>query len=75
MDERRAGLVRFLLIGVVVSGLLANASTTGASPPGTGDQAPDFELPGSDGSTHRLSDFRGKQVVVLAWFPKAFTGG
>jgi peroxiredoxin Q/BCP len=42
---------------------------------GVGDEAPPFELLGSDGSTYRLSDYRGKQVVVLAWFPKAFTGG
>ena len=40
-----------------------------------GDQAPDFSLPGSDGSTYRLGDFRGRQAVVLAWFPKAFTLG
>jgi AhpC/TSA family protein len=40
-----------------------------------GDMAPDFSLPGSDGKSYNLSDFRGKQVVVLAWFPKAFTGG
>jgi AhpC/TSA family protein len=40
-----------------------------------GDWAPDFSLPGSDGSPYRLSDFRGRQAVVLAWFPKAFTGG
>jgi hypothetical protein len=39
-----------------------------------GDQAPGFSLPGSDGKTHRLSDYKGK-TVVLAWFPKAFTGG
>jgi thioredoxin-dependent peroxiredoxin len=39
-----------------------------------GDQAPDFALPGSDGKVHRLSDYRGK-TVVLAWFPMAFTGG
>jgi len=39
-----------------------------------GDQAPDFSLPGSDGKTHSLSDLKGK-TVVLAWFPKAFTGG
>jgi len=40
-----------------------------------GDMAPDFELEGSDGNTYRLSDFRDKQAVVLAWFPKAFTRG
>jgi peroxiredoxin Q/BCP len=39
-----------------------------------GDQAPPFELPGSDGQTHSLADYAGK-TVVLSWFPKAFTGG
>ena len=39
-----------------------------------GDQAPEFALPGSDGKVHKLSDYKGK-TVVLAWFPKAFTGG
>ena len=39
-----------------------------------GDPAPDFSLPGSDGKTYTLSQLRGK-YVVLAWFPKAFTGG
>jgi len=39
-----------------------------------GDVAPDFDLPGSDGRRHRLADARG-EAVVLAWFPKAFTGG
>src|SRR5262245_4698198 len=40
-----------------------------------GDIAPQFNLPGSDGRTHRLADYKGKSAVVLAWFPKAFTGG
>lgn len=40
-----------------------------------GDPAPDFALVGSDGLTHRLSDFKGRQAVVLAWFPMAFTSG
>ena len=39
-----------------------------------GDTAPDFALPGSDGKIHKLSDYKGK-TVVLAWFPAAFTGG
>ena len=40
-----------------------------------GDLAPDFSLQGTDGQVHRLSDHRGKDVVVLAWFPKAYTRG
>jgi peroxiredoxin Q/BCP len=39
-----------------------------------GDTAPDFKLPGSDGKAYSLADLKGK-AVVLAWFPKAFTGG
>jgi peroxiredoxin Q/BCP len=40
-----------------------------------GDMAPDFSLQASDGKTYTLSDFRGRQAVVLAWFPRAFTSG
>ena len=39
-----------------------------------GDTAPDFSMEGSDGKTYSLADLKGK-TVVLAWFPKAFTGG
>lgn len=39
-----------------------------------GDPAPDFTLAGSDGRTYRLKELAGRAVVV-AWFPKAFTGG
>ena len=39
-----------------------------------GDMAPAFALQGSDGKVHHLADYRGT-AVVLAWFPKAFTGG
>ena len=40
-----------------------------------GDIAPEFKLSGSDGKTYKLSQFKGKQAVVVAWYPKAFTGG
>jgi peroxiredoxin Q/BCP len=69
------GLVAILAAGAVFVGLGTTAVFAGTSDLTIGDQAPEFELPGSDGSTYRLADFRGKQVVVLAWFPKAFTGG
>jgi thioredoxin-dependent peroxiredoxin len=39
-----------------------------------GDVAPDFTLAGSDGKQHHLADYRGT-AVVLAWYPKSFTGG
>ena len=40
-----------------------------------GDPAPAFTLEGSDGQTYSLADFTGREAVVVAWFPKAFTGG
>jgi thioredoxin-dependent peroxiredoxin len=40
-----------------------------------GDPAPDFTLAASDGNTYTLADFKGKQAVVLAWYPRAFTSG
>jgi peroxiredoxin Q/BCP len=54
---------------VLVAGSVAAADLK------VGDAAPNFELPGTDGKTYRLADFKGKSAVVVAWFPKAFTGG
>jgi len=74
-----------LAASVLVAGLSAQATQTPAQAPAqtptpvpklvnVGDVAPAFSLAGSDGKTHKLSDYKGK-AVVLAWFPKAFTGG
>ena len=40
-----------------------------------GDQAPDFLLEATDGKTYSLSQFRGKEALVIAWYPMAFTRG
>jgi peroxiredoxin Q/BCP len=61
----------WLIGGLVV----AMASGAWAAELKVGDDAPDFSLVGSDGKTYKLTDFKGKQAVVVAWFPRAFTGG
>lgn len=60
-----------LAIGVVV-GLSGLARADELK---VGDKAPSFRLMGSDGKTYTLDQFKGKKAVVVAWYPKAFTGG
>ena len=43
--------------------------------PKIGDPAPDFSMQGSDGNTYALQQLKGHQGIVIAFFPKAFTGG
>ena len=54
-------------------------SAQNIAPPKTqlkvGDEAPDFTLNDTSNKPVKLSDFRGKKAVVLAFFPAAFTGG
>ncbi len=65
-----------LRLVVVLSAALATATVAlAAAELKVGDQAPAFKLAGSDGKTYSLDQFKGKQAVVIAWFPKAFTGG
>lgn len=59
----------------VITGVAALMLGTAASALEVGDKAPDFSLTASDGKVYSLSDFVGKQPVVLAFFPAAFTGG
>ena len=40
-----------------------------------GDMAPDFDLPATTGGKISLASYKGKNPVVLAFFPAAFTGG
>ena len=67
--------MRVLLTMGLVAMLVAGAMAQGATELKVGEMAPDFTLPGTDGKTHKLSDYRGKQAVVVAWFPRAFTQG
>jgi cytochrome oxidase Cu insertion factor (SCO1/SenC/PrrC family) len=75
-----------MLAGLALAAIGVAASAQGQPPQQTqpapqysavlnvGDRAPEFKLPGSDGKVHSLSGYKGT-TVVLAWFPKAFTGG
>ena len=71
--------MRVLLATVLIAALAVGTGVAqGQSSPTVlkvGDMAPDFTLQGTDGKTHKLSDYRGETTVVLAWFPKAFTRG
>jgi thioredoxin-dependent peroxiredoxin len=60
---------------VTICLVLVMGSFARAAAPKVGDKAPDFRLTASDGKSYTLSEFTGKKPVVIAWFPKAFTGG
>ena len=73
--------MRFLTTAALVAIAAATLAARTPAPGGTpvelkvGDPAPDFSLQASDGKTYKLSDFKGKKAVVIAWFPKALTAG
>ena len=66
--------LRALSMALAFCGGLGAPWLKGAEDLKAGDRAPDFTLPGTDGKTYSLSQLKGR-TVVLAWFPKAFTGG
>lgn len=70
--------MKWLLCLSAVAGLamLAGTGTARAEgEPKVGDKAPDFKLMGTDGKEYTLKQFEGKSAVVIAWYPKALTGG
>lgn len=62
------------IAALALAGIVVFAGGARAQELKVGDIAPDFTLQASDGQTYTLSKLKGK-TVVLAWFPKAFTGG
>jgi peroxiredoxin len=71
--------MRTLRVFAACAVFAAVLSAQQVAPPKTqlkvGDEAPDFTLPDTDNKPVKLSDFRGKKAVVLAFFVAAFTGG
>lgn len=68
---------RTLVISVLVAAfaLASFGQVTPAAKLKVGDIAPDFTLTDTAGTKVKLSDFRGKNNVVLAFYVFAFTGG
>ncbi|MBT3427342.1 MAG: redoxin domain-containing protein [Gammaproteobacteria bacterium] len=64
-----------VLLSVILTGLLVVGSLAARAELMVGDPAPEFSVMGSDGKLHALSDSRGNNPLVIAFFPKAFTGG
>ena len=64
---------RFFLAALAL-GVLSMAQPADAEV-AVGDDVPKFEMVGSDGKTYTSAQFKDKQAIVIAWYPKAFTGG
>jgi AhpC/TSA family len=80
MHRKRFGVLALglLLAITAVSPSFAQTNKGGSSMPKVGDMAPDFTLKHFDGNDLKdvkLSDYRGKKNVVLAFYIFAFTGG
>jgi peroxiredoxin len=76
---KRYGMLTIIIVAVAALGVahctFSEEDESMGAALAVGAAAPAFSLPGSDGKTYRLEDYAGKQAVVIAWFPKAFTGG
>jgi len=65
----------FTLLTICLVAFASSGQISAATELKAGDAAPDFTLQASNGKTYRVSDFRDRQAIVLAWFPKAYTRG
>jgi cytochrome oxidase Cu insertion factor (SCO1/SenC/PrrC family) len=77
-NKRVALLLAGLLLAMTALPTVAQTKKEDSSMPKVGDMAPDFTLKHFDGTDLKdvkLSDYRGKKNVVLAFYIFAFTGG
>ena len=72
-ENRSMRFAKIITLALAVAVALGTAA--GAADLKKGDKAPAFKLKGSDGKDYELAKFKDKKVVVVAWYPKAFTGG
>lgn len=67
--------MKALFLASITLGLVALSQGAPAMQSLVDQKAPEFTLPSDRGDTVSLSQFKGKQNVLLAFFPKAFTPG
>ena len=72
MLKSSVSVILLLAFGILVSAQQPAPPKTSLK---VGDAAPDFTLPSTAGQKVKLSDFKGKKNVVLAFYVLAFTGG
>jgi peroxiredoxin len=72
MLKSSVSVILLLAFGILVSAQQPAPPKTNLK---VGDAAPDFTLPSTAGQKVKLSDFKGKKNVVLAFYVLAFTGG
>lgn len=67
--------LHYALTLIMILSIGCLSTTTMATDLRVGDLAPQFNMQGTDGKSYQLSDYQGKQAIVLAWYPKAATSG
>ena len=79
---RRLWQLAFVLFSILIAIQAQQPAPTQQAPPQApkthlkvGQPAPDFTLTDTAGKPVKLSDFKGKRNVVLAFYVLAFTGG
>ena len=71
MERRRQGMSNLVLIGVLLACLLVGVRETAALE--VGEKAPDFTLPSTMGGQVNLSQFQGKQFVLVEFYGVDFS--
>lgn len=72
---KRSIILAAMILAIATVGFGQATPVAPATQLKVGDMAPDFTLTDTGGLPVKLSDYRGKKNVVLAFYVLAFTGG
>jgi peroxiredoxin Q/BCP len=74
-EQLKMLLNKNLIISILLTLIALTSLTINATTLKVGDKAPNFNLQATTGDYYQLSDYKGKQAVVIAWYPMANTSG